>query len=65
MPADPDAEYEYAPAAEEGGGGGGRVVRPKRVKKAGLSEYFLFTIEGREDIRDKQPRRMVSIAGLG
>jgi len=27
----------------------------------GLSEYFLFTIEGREDIKDKEPKRMVAM----
>jgi hypothetical protein len=35
--------------------------RPKQVIKQGLSEYFLFTIEGREDIKDKQPKRLVSM----
>jgi len=33
----------------------------KKVIKQGLSEYFLFTIEGREDIEDKQPKRLVSM----
>ena len=33
----------------------------KRVIKQGLSEYFLFTIEGREDIKDKEPKRLVSM----
>jgi hypothetical protein len=33
----------------------------KKVVKQGLSEYFLFTIEGREDIHDKQPKRLVSM----
>ena len=33
----------------------------KEVKKAGLSEYFLFTIGGREDIEDNQPKRLVSM----
>jgi len=36
-------------------------ARPKSVVKEGLSEYFLFTIEGREDIQDKQPKRLVSM----
>jgi len=31
------------------------------VVKQGLSEYFLFTIEGREDIKDKEPKRLVSM----
>jgi len=25
------------------------------------AEYFLFTIEGREDIKDKEPKRLVSM----
>ena len=33
----------------------------KQVVKEGLSEYFLFTIEGREDIQDKEPKRLVSM----
>jgi hypothetical protein len=35
--------------------------RQKQVVKEGLSEYFLFTIEGREDIKDKEPKRLVSM----
>ena len=35
--------------------------RHKQVIKQGLSEYFLFTIEGREDIEDKQPKRLVAL----
>jgi len=34
---------------------------PKEVVKEGLSEYFLFTIEGREDIQDKEPKRLVCL----
>jgi hypothetical protein len=34
---------------------------PKQVVKQGLSEYFLFTIEGREDIKDKEPKRLVAM----
>jgi len=37
------------------------VEEGKEVKKQGLSEYFLFTIEGREDIKDKEPKRLVSM----
>ena len=29
--------------------------------KQGLSEYFLFTIEGREDIKDKEPKRLIAL----
>ena len=35
--------------------------RPKQVVKEGLSEYFLFTIEGRENIEHNQPKRLVSM----
>jgi hypothetical protein len=33
----------------------------KDIIKQGLSEYFLFTIEGREDIKDKEPKRLVAL----
>jgi len=39
----------------------GRPSKPKQVVKEGLSEYFLFTIDGREDIKDKEPKRLVSM----
>jgi hypothetical protein len=45
-----------------GGGFGGRMLeRKKQVIKQGLSEYFLFTIEGREDIKDNEPKRLVAL----
>jgi hypothetical protein len=34
---------------------------PKEVIKQGLSEYFLFTIDGREEIKDKEPKRLVAL----
>jgi len=37
------------------------VEEEKTVVKQGLSEYFLFTIDGREDIKDKEPKRLVSM----
>jgi len=41
---------------------GGLVLeQQKEVGKEGLSEYFLFTIEGREDIKDKEPKRLVAL----
>ena len=42
---------------------GGLALQEKRkdVKKEGLSEYFLFTVEGREDIKDKEPKRLVAL----
>ncbi|MBC8875192.1 MAG: hypothetical protein H8E44_37700 [Planctomycetes bacterium] len=49
-----------------GGGGMGGMgmaapAKPKTVVKEGLSEYFIFSIEGREDIKDKEPKRLVSM----
>jgi hypothetical protein len=33
----------------------------KQVVKQGLSEYFLFTIEGREEIKEMEPKRLVAL----
>jgi hypothetical protein len=40
------------------------VERAKVVIKQGLSEYFLFTIDGREDIKDKEPKRLVALKAV-
>ena len=40
---------------------GDMPAKAKQVIKEGLSEYFLFTIEGREDIKDKEPKRLVAL----
>ena len=40
---------------------GAILEKKKQVIKQGLSEYFLFTIEGREDIKDKEPKRLVAL----
>jgi hypothetical protein len=45
----------------QGQNAGGRPAKPKAVIKEGLSEYFLFTIDGREDIKDKEPKRLVAL----
>ena len=37
---------------------------PKHVIKQGLSEYFLFTIERREDIKDKEPKRLIALNAI-
>jgi hypothetical protein len=52
-----DDAFEFAEkkAAEK------KPEAPKEVVKEGLSEYFLFTIEGREDIKDKEPKRLVAL----
>ncbi len=48
--------------SKSGGLERGLVVEQKKVvTKQGLSEYFLFTIDGREDIKDKEPKRLVSM----
>ena len=35
-------------------------LEPKEIKKQGLSEYFLYTIEGTETIEDKWAKRLLS-----
>jgi len=44
-----------------GAKGKGKAGRTKEVVKQGLSEYFLFSIDGREDIKDKEPKRLVAL----
>ncbi len=57
-----DLAQKYESFQTDGGLMGGLVVDSRKdVKKEGLSEYFLFTIEGREDIQDKEPKRLVSM----
>jgi len=65
-----EVHEEFSRAAEEGEALSNELAdmpdlavpeREKQVVKQGLSEYFLFTIEGREDIQDKQPKRLVSM----
>lgn len=43
-----------------GGLGGYGYARPKEIRKEGLSEYFLYTIEGKETIPDKWGKRLLS-----
>jgi hypothetical protein len=38
----------------------GEKYKPKEIKKEGLSEYFLYTIEGTETIADKWGKRLLS-----
>jgi hypothetical protein len=56
-----DALKEAEEAQDGDGQGPGGLEHGKDVVKKGLSEYFLFTIEGREDIEDKEPKRLVSM----
>ena len=41
-----------------------KLEAQKAVIKQGLSEYFLFTIEGREDIKDKEPKRLIALKAV-
>jgi len=36
------------------------ALRPKEIKKEGLSEYFLYTIEGTETIPTGWSKRLIS-----
>ena len=40
-------------------------MRPKEIKKEGLSEYFLYSIEGTETIADKWGKRLLSFEAEG
>jgi len=42
-------------------GGMGDYTRPKEIRKEGLSEYFLYTIEGTETIPNKWGKRLLSL----
>jgi len=50
------AESSYDVAGVAGFG----MMKPKEIKKEGLSEYFLYTIEGTETIPDKWGKRLLS-----
>ncbi|MHC4463745.1 MAG: DUF4139 domain-containing protein, partial [Planctomycetota bacterium] len=52
--------YFYGGARGSGGFGGFGMARPKEIRKEGLSEYFLYTIEGTETIPDKWGKRLLS-----
>ena len=52
-------------ADADGGGGGGGTLRPRKIVKEGLSEYFLFTVEGSETIRNGWSKRMRAVKADG
>jgi len=54
-------EQQQGQGQGAGPGKGGGQEQAKQVVKQGLSEYFLFTVEGREDIKDKEPKQLVSM----
>ena len=43
--------------------GGGAVAKPKQIIKEGLSEYFIYTVEGTETIENGWSKRMRSFEG--
>ncbi|MBX3475445.1 MAG: DUF4139 domain-containing protein [Planctomycetes bacterium] len=54
--------------AEKGGpgmGGGGGMVKPKEIIKGGLSEYYIYTVEGQETIPDQWSKRLRSFEVAG
>jgi hypothetical protein len=53
-------ESEYG-SVISGTGSVTKFDKPQVIVKQGLSEYFLFTIDGREDIKDKEPKRLVAL----
>ena len=69
-PADADAKgraMRKAVAEAEGGVGGsgalfyaGEVKAPPKIVKEGLSEYFIFTVEGQQTVKTGWSQRMVS-----
>ena len=61
LPKKPEAKGEAFGYAIQEAEEAARPEAPKEVVKQGLSEYFLFTIEGREDIKDKEPKRLVAL----
>ncbi len=56
-----DAAMEDNPVTESFAKKLADLEKAKDVVKQGLSEYFLFTIEGCEDIKDKEPKRLVAL----
>ncbi|HUT28745.1 MAG TPA: DUF4139 domain-containing protein [Sedimentisphaerales bacterium] len=55
-----EAESQGVFFGEEDADGVGLGWKPKQIKKEGLSEYFLYTIEGTETIPDKWGKRLMS-----
>ena len=49
-----------APAAAPAGAAGGKAAEPKQIIKEGLSEYFIYTVEGTETIPNGWSKRMRS-----
>jgi hypothetical protein len=55
------AHYAFGAFGDDDAAGFGIAgSRPREIKKEGLSEYFLYTIEGTEKIADKWGKRLIS-----
>ncbi|MFT5126959.1 MAG: hypothetical protein ACI8W8_000557 [Rhodothermales bacterium] len=57
-----DIAKDYEGDDDESFGDPSSTDNPAEVKKQGLSEYFLFSIAGREDIKNGEPKRLVSMS---
>jgi hypothetical protein len=57
-----DAVQEADAEGGDGGGFAGRADKPRQVVKEGLSEYFLYTVEGRDTIPTGWSKRLPSFA---
>jgi hypothetical protein len=62
--ADADKESEGLERGLAGGAFGGRA-KQKEIKKEGLSEYFLYTVEGRDTIPSGWAKRLPSFRSAG
>jgi hypothetical protein len=51
--------------ADEPGASGGGMSRPKEIDKTGLSEYYIYTVEGTETIPHGWSKRLRSFAVAG
>ena len=56
-------QFMNAPAADAAGVAGAALASPKQIIKEGLSEYFIYTIEGTETIANGWSKRMRSFEG--
>jgi len=56
-----DAANEAFSMAERAGGAPAPAAEPKAIVKEGLSEYFMFTVDGTETIRNGWSKRMRAV----